>query len=112
MSPESRVVVAAESGIAIRSARDITDAIGGCFGARGLILTETDLAPAFFDLHSGLAGELLQKFTNYRMRVAIVLPDPGAYGPRWKELAHEHRSHTLIRFVPTRGEADAWFELG
>jgi hypothetical protein len=106
------VVVAADEGIAIRSPRDVTDAIGSCFGATGLILTEADLSPEFFDLRSGLAGEFLQKFTNYRMRVAIVLPNPEAHGPRWKELAYEHRSHALIRFVPTRGDADAWFQPG
>ena len=105
-------VVAAESGIAIRSVRDVSDAIGSCFGTAGLILTEAELSPAFFDLHSGIAGEFLQKFTNYRMRVAIVLPDPAAHGPRWKELAYEHRKHALIRFVPTRADADAWLKLG
>jgi hypothetical protein len=107
-----RIVVAADEGIAIRSARDVTDALGACFGSAGLILTEADLAREFFDLRSGLAGEFLQKFTNYRMRAAIVLPNPEAHGPRWKELAYEHRSHALIRFVPTRGDADAWLELG
>jgi len=30
----------------------------------GIILREEDLAPEFFDLRSGLAGELLQKFVN------------------------------------------------
>jgi len=107
-----KAVVAAESGIAIRTARDVADALGACFGGAGLILTEADLAPAFFDLHTGLAGELLQKFANYRVRLAIVLPNPEAHGPRWKELAYEHRSHALIRFVPTRGDADEWFKLG
>jgi hypothetical protein len=28
--------------------------------------------PAFFELSSGIAGELLQKATNYRLRLAIV----------------------------------------
>ncbi|MFA4927012.1 MAG: DUF4180 domain-containing protein [Patulibacter sp.] len=28
--------------------------------------------PAFFDLSSGIAGELLQRATNYRVRLAIV----------------------------------------
>lgn len=28
--------------------------------------------PAFFDLSSGIAGELLQKAVNYRLRLAIV----------------------------------------
>jgi hypothetical protein len=35
-----------------------------------------------FDLRNGLAGELFHKFTNYKQRVAIVLPDFEAYGER------------------------------
>jgi hypothetical protein len=36
------------------------------------------LDPAFFDLRSGVAGELVQKFVNYRRRLAVV-GDIGAY---------------------------------
>jgi hypothetical protein len=108
MNEERRILIAADSGIAIRSVRDISDAIGACFDARGLLLTEADLAPEFFDLPSGFAGELLQKFTNYQIRVAIVLPDPAIYGERFSELAHEHSSHPLIRFVPSQEEAKTW----
>ena len=48
------------------------------------------------------------------MRLAIVLRNPEAHGTRWKELAYEHRSHALIRFVPTRGDAvsgSSWAEF-
>jgi hypothetical protein len=65
MDEGRRILVASDSGIFIRSLGDISDALGACLGAEGLILTEGDLAPAFFDLRSGLAGELFQKFTNY-----------------------------------------------
>ncbi len=41
-------------------------------GARKLILHQKNLAPAFFDLSSGLAGAVLQKLTQYGMSVAIV----------------------------------------
>ena len=59
---------------------------------------ENDLAREFFDLHTGLAGELFQKFTNYHLRVAIVLPEPRIYGERFSELAKRtqvsrHDSH-------------------
>jgi hypothetical protein len=40
--------------------------------------------------------------------VAIVLPDPEAYGERISELAYEHKSHDLIRFVRSKDEAEAW----
>ncbi len=41
-------------------------------GVRLWILHEQALSPAFFDLSSGVAGEILQKFSNYRLKVAIV----------------------------------------
>lgn len=40
-----------------------------CFG---LIVHSADLPEGFFDLSSGIAGEILQKFSNYRMMVGIV----------------------------------------
>jgi len=108
MNKERRILIASDSGISIRSLSDISDAIAACLGAEGLLLTEDDLAQDFFDLRSGLAGELFQKFMNYRLRLAIVLPDPAAYGERFSELAYEHRSHSMIRFVRTKDEAEAW----
>ena len=108
MNEERRIIIASDSGICIRSFGDISDALGDCMASAGLILTENDLAREFFDLHSGLAGELFQKFINYKLRVAIILPDPEAYGERFSELAYEHTSHGMIRFVRSKDEAKAW----
>lgn len=80
MNGVRRILIASDSGISIRTFKDISDVIADCFGADGLILTEDDLAQEFFDLRSRLAGELFQKFINYKLRMAIVLPDPEAYG--------------------------------
>jgi hypothetical protein len=103
-----RIVVASDSGIFIKTSGDIADALGACLGTQGLLLTELDLAPEFFDLRTGLAGELFQKFINYKLRVAIVLPNPAAYGERFGELAYEHTSHNMIRIVRSEEEARAW----
>lgn len=108
MNSENQIVIASEAGITIHSFEDITDAIGACFGAGGLLLTEVDVTPDFFNLRTGLAGELFQKCTNYAVRLALVVPDPIAYGERFSELAHEHRTHRLIRFFPSEAEAHAW----
>ena len=107
---EPRIIVASESGIAIREVTDISDALSNVFGASGLILTERDLGPDFFDLRTRLAGELFQKFVNYQVRLAIVIADPTAYGQRFRELANEHKSHNIIRFVSSYEEARAWLE--
>jgi len=37
-----------------------------------IILHEENIIPDFFDLKSGMAGEILQKFSTYRVRLAIV----------------------------------------
>ena len=92
----------------IRSPADIAGALGACMERGGLLLDETQLSPEFFDLRTGLAGEVLQKFTNYRARLAIVVADPAAYGSRFGELIHEHRTHAVVRFFGDEQQARRW----
>lgn len=110
MNKEPAILVASDAGISIRSSADIQDALAACSGSQGLILTQDDLAPDFFDLRTGLAGELFQKFINYKIRLAIVLPNPEDYGERVAELAYEHRSHCMIRLVRSIDGATAWLQ--
>ena len=57
--------------------RNVEDALhlmadAGNIGARQIIIREEQLTPDFFDLSTGLAGEILQKFSNYQVRLAVV----------------------------------------
>lgn len=108
MADSRNILIASEAGAALKSIEDIPDVISACFGADGLLLTETDVGPAFFDLRSGLAGEFFQKLINYRIRTAVVVKSPEIYGERIRELALEHASHPQIRFVGSIEEAKAW----
>jgi len=74
------------------------------------VLTEEDLGPDFYDLKTGLAGELFQKVVNYRGRLAIVIRDPHAYGERFSELAYEHRRHAAVRFFEDQAQALQWLD--
>lgn len=94
----------------LRSAADIPDLIGAAYGHDAVLLTAADLAPEFFDLRTGLLGELFQKVTNYRLPLALVLPHPEAYSLRFGELVLEHRTHPLIRFFEDEAAARAWLE--
>ena len=107
MNTQPKIVVAADSGISIQKHDDVSDAIGASLG-RSLILSESDLGPDFFDLRTGLAGELFQKCVNYRVRVAIIIPTPEVHGERFAELAYEHASHPTVRIVPSIADAESW----
>jgi hypothetical protein len=108
VNPEARVVIASEINLSIQSIRDVSDALGAVYDADGLLLTESDLSPEFFDLRSGIAGELFQKFTNYQIHLALVVNNLEVYGERFGELAFEHRNHKLIRFFDSIETAKLW----
>ena len=108
MSELSKIGVASDLGIVIRSHGDISDALMASLQHGGLILSESELGPNFFDLRTGLAGEAFQKFVNYSARVAILVEQQDAYGERFSELVREHRTHPLVRFFSTSDEAREW----
>ncbi len=111
MTTGRHFLVASEAAVVIRSKSDISNAISAAFGSAGLILAESDVAPEFFDLKTGLAGELFQKFTNYKLRLVVIVPEPGRFGRHFDELAREHHAHDMIRIVGTKDEAVAWANL-
>jgi hypothetical protein len=60
--------------IRIVCVQDALDLMGNADyqGARQIILREENLSPDFFNLSTRLAGDILQKFSNYDMSLAIV----------------------------------------
>jgi hypothetical protein len=60
--------------VIIRSTQDALDLMVSpkIGGARKIIIYKENFAPDFFDLKTGLAGEILQKFVNYQIKLAIV----------------------------------------
>ena len=42
------------------------------YQASDLILHESNISPDFFDLRTRVAGEILLKFSNYQIRLAII----------------------------------------
>lgn len=101
--------MARDNGLKLHSVEDALEIIWS--GLPNCILTEDDLAEDLLDLRNGLAGEAFQKFVNYGFPVALVLPDPGRFGPRVEELAREHASHPCVRICRTVEEAHLWLGL-
>jgi hypothetical protein len=68
----------------IRTPDDAMDVIASTFvpgGAEVVVVPVGRLDPEFFRLSSGIAGEVVQKFVNYRRRL-VILGDVAAYVER------------------------------
>jgi len=67
------------------------------------------LDPAFFQLRTGLAGEILQKFVNYRVRLAILgdFTQPAADSTALRDLIRESNSGRTTWFLPDVAELEA-----
>ena len=90
---------------------DFNRVIEACFDGktRAALLYADNLPAGFFDVSSGLAGDILQKLRNYRMWVAVVCP-PGRvqFSTRFGELAAAERRDGHFAVFETRDEAAAW----
>lgn len=60
--------------IIINSIEDGVDLMGNIYyqDTDKIILHEKNITPDFFDLKTGIAGEILQKFSTYSIRLVIV----------------------------------------
>jgi hypothetical protein len=60
--------------ILIQNAEDGLDLMGTVYyqGFDKLIIHQQNLTADFFDLKNKMAGEILQKFSNYRVRLVII----------------------------------------
>lgn len=92
----------------ILSAGDISAALAASVEQGGLVIDEKHMSADFFDLKSGLAGQVFQKFVNYRTKLAVIVRDPAGYGARFSELAYEHRTHPNVRFFNAEQSARQW----
>ncbi len=59
---------------AVQHEQDAVDlmAAASVEGASIIVVRKEHFAPAFYELQSGMAGAILQKFVNYGMRLAIL----------------------------------------
>jgi hypothetical protein len=94
----------------ISTTRDFLDLVAWC-GENGTslcLMWDTNLPPEFYDLKSGIAGEMLQKVSNYHMRLAIVGSFALATSARFREFMAESNKGSQVYFAADNDEALAW----
>ncbi|GAB3976667.1 DUF4180 domain-containing protein [Plantactinospora veratri] len=97
------VLVCDPAGPPISTEQDALDLIGAAFlGATVVAVPASRLDPSFFTLGTRFAGEVMQKFVNYRLRLAVVgdISGPLATSSALRALVEESNRADHIWFVP------------
>ncbi len=98
------------AGEPIVSEADVLDLVVAC-GENDtdlLMLHSQALSEDFFSLRTGVAGMVLQKLANYRVRTALVAPNELAGQGRFRELVLETNRGRDFRVFDTREAAEKW----
>src|SRR6187549_232083 len=90
-----------------RVARDV---IGDAFSvdARTVVIPVERLDAAFFDLRTGVAGDIVQAFVNYQLRLVVLgsLPPAAMTSSSFGGFVGEANRGTQVWFVETAAELD------
>jgi hypothetical protein len=93
--------------ILITETQDALDIMGDVTynGSSRIIMHEKNITPDFFDLKTGIAGDILQKFSTYGVRLAIV-GDFSKYSSKsLRDFIFESNNYRHVNFVGSRDEA-------
>lgn len=91
----------------IKTIEDGVDLVGNLYyqDYDRIIVHQKNITPEFFDLKTGMAGEILQKFSNYRVRLAIVGDYTQYSNESIKAFIAESNKGGHINFVTSVSEA-------
>ncbi|MFG1952642.1 DUF4180 domain-containing protein [Micromonospora sp. NPDC048830] len=106
----ARVLECDPDGPPVATVQDALDLIGAAFlGAEVVAVPAGRLDGHFFDLGTRFAGEVMQKFVNYRLRLAIIgdISRHLATSPALRALVHESNRADHVWFLPDLDALDA-----
>ncbi len=89
----------------VQSALDLMATVRYETGADRLALNKEALDERFFILSSRLAGDILQKFVNYQMKLAVYGDFSGYTSKPLKDFIYESNNGSHVFFVSSAEEA-------
>lgn len=89
----------------VQSALDLMATVRYEAGCEAIILDKEALAEEFFDLKSRLAGEIIQKYVNYGIKLAIIGDFSGYTSQALHDFIYESNNGKNLFFVADVEEA-------
>lgn len=96
-----------DQNIRIAGLNDMVDLLGNAFylGTQNILIRSDQLPEGFLELKNGIAGELLQKVSNYRMRLVILGDFSTIESKSLRDFIYESNNSGFVYFVANRKEA-------
>lgn len=93
--------------VIIQNTEDALDLMGNIYyqGFDKVIIHQENLTTDFFDLKNKMAGEILQKFSTYRVRLAIIGDFSKFKSKSLKDFIYESNKGKHVNFVTSVNEA-------
>lgn len=93
--------------IVLRTTKDGLDLLGNLYyqGYDKIIIHMKNITPDFFDLKNGIAGEILQKFSQYGMPLVVIGDFSKNESKSVNDFIYESNKGKQINFIPTLSEA-------
>lgn len=88
-----------------QSALDLAMTVKYETGTTNIVICKSAVCEEFFILSNGIAGEILQKFINYHVRIAIYGDYSHYTSKPLKDFIYESNHGNDFFFVPTKEEA-------
>jgi hypothetical protein len=107
----SNYAVVEYDGLVINDLQDSLDIMADCSyqGAIGMIVKEKNIHPDFFRLSTGFAGEILQKFSNYNFKLAIIGDFSKYTSKSLHDFIYESNKGNTVFFVDSISHAEKLF---
>jgi hypothetical protein len=98
---DSKIAELVSDELIINTIEDGLDLLGNLYyqDFDKIIIHEKNITSDFFDLKNGIAGEILQKFSNYRVRLAIVGDFTKYTGKSVNDFIYESNKGKQVIFV-------------
>ena len=99
----SKIALVSSSDVLIRNTQDALDLMATVrftYGCNKIIINKAAIIEDFFDLKTRIAGEILQKYTNYNIKIGIVGNFENYSSKSLQDFIYESNKGNQVLFLP------------
>jgi hypothetical protein len=100
---DEKILEIEDDSIILKDAQDLLDIVGS-YSVRTIILRKENITPEFFDLKTKVAGEILQKASNYGLKIGIIGDFKSIKSKSLRDFIYESNKTKQVLFKESKEE--------